>query len=127
MRRAPFVWLALTIALFLLMLAPAAELAVSPSRATQGVGWGTVGLIAYCVIAWIFVLPRMKPREGKTPSPERSATFLWAYASAPFLFGYAAITADGPQWAFGVGFLTSVVLLVSGVRRIRHGYSTIAS
>jgi hypothetical protein len=125
-RRAPYVWAGLTLLLFLLMLTPAGVLAVPKSGASQAVGIVAAGLITYCVVAWTFVLPRMKARPGKTLSSERSAMLLWSYACTPFLIGFGALAASGPQWALAVGFLTSSALIFSAVRRIRRGATAVS-
>lgn len=126
LRRAPYVWCALTVLLFLLLITPAGAIAAPASKASQAVGIAAAGLIAYGLVSWIFVLPRVKARPGKALSPERSAMFLWAYACAPFLIGVGAVAATGPQWALAVGFLTSIALLLSAVSRIRRGVTTVS-
>jgi hypothetical protein len=44
----------------------------------------------------------------------------WLFATTPFLFTWVAVVGGGEQWADGIGFITSVVLLVVSARRTRR-------
>jgi hypothetical protein len=62
------------------------------------------------------VLSKQVGREGVG---EQLAVLSWALAMSPYLFSYAAILATGEAWTLAAGWLTSLVLLVLSVRRIR--------
>jgi hypothetical protein len=77
LRRRPLVWLALTLALnLIIIIAGIAE--IQPATRHPWIGWVGLGLIIYLSVATLAVLPRLKA------PPEQAPAMQWTFAFSPF-------------------------------------------
>jgi hypothetical protein len=114
---APYVWLTATVLGFLLLNAGLARIAPSPGKGSTALAVAAVVLGAIGTLDWI-VLQRERVRRAMPMS--RFVVVRWAVATTPFFFAYCAVAAGGEQWAFFVGFVVSMTLLVLSARRTRR-------
>jgi hypothetical protein len=115
--RAPFVWLAATILLFLVMISGLGPIAEEPGEGS--VAFTIVG-VAGSVLGlgmWLYVRAERLRRELTRPF---YVQVRWVFAVVPFVFAWVAVAAGSEQWALFVGFITSVVLLVVSARWTRR-------
>lgn len=119
LRRAPFVWLASTVMLFVIVNTPVRVLAQDRDRASTAVAFVGTAFIVYAVIVWVLT-PRLMARSKVPVPPDRILMLRWTIASCPYLAGVAAVAAGGQQWSYGLGFIASLVLLAQTARQARR-------
>lgn len=120
LRRSPYAWLVATLAVFVVMLSPLSVLAKDSEEASTGLAIGATVLIAYGVLAALVVAPRLVYRKVESAHPNDVALLRWAYGTAPFLIGYAAVLAGAQQWSLSAGFASTILLLVVAAQAIRR-------
>lgn len=118
--RAPYVWLAATVMVFLIVNTPLRVVAKDRTHASTAIALAGAALIVYGVTVWV-MLPRLMARSKLPVPPDRNLVLRWAIASCPHLLGVAAIAAGGQQWCYALGMIASVVLLVMTAREARRG------
>ena len=119
LRRGPYVWVALTLALFLLVLPGLSPLVEDQDKAKTWIAVVAIGFIAYAVVAALVLVPRfVLARSRQTKTENQIAVMRWSFAATPFVVGCGAVAVNAKQWIIGIGFLTSVVLLVATARQI---------
>jgi hypothetical protein len=112
LRRAPYVWLAATVLLFLVMDSVLVPIAEEPGDGSNLLAVGSIVFIVWTILSWTLI-----PRVLRSASPTMRLIARWTYAVIPFIAAYSSVAAGGEQWAFAIGFITSVVLLVLTARR----------
>lgn len=121
LRRGPYAWLVATLALLVLMLTPLSVLAKESDEANTALAIGATALVIYGVIAALVLAPRLIYPKIKVERSENDVAMLrWAFATSPFLVGYAAVAAGAQQWSLSAGFVSTVVLLVVAARANRR-------
>ncbi len=118
LQRSPYVWLLLTVLLMLMTASIVGPVIDDDEPGRTWIGWVALALIGYGVLSSIWLMPRALVRSRRAISAEQVAVVRWALAVAPFLIGFAAAVASGPQVAMGIGFLASVLLLAVTARAL---------
>ena len=119
LRRGPYVWLALTLALFFLVLPGLSPLVEDQDTAKTWIAVVATIFIAYAVVAALILIPRLVlARSRQTKTENQIAAIRWSFGATPFLVGVAAVAANAKEWIIGVGFLASVIVLVVTARQI---------
>jgi len=88
-------------------------------EASTWIAVGAAALIAYIVLVWFFLLPRLVARSRSTMTAGQIAVMRWVFGFSPYFVAYAAVVVGGEAWIYGPGFITSVLLLVLAARTIR--------
>ena len=117
-RRAPYVWLALTLLLFVMLASALTPMVDAQRHPRAWIAWTASALIAYSVWSWWFMFRsrRMLQRLRDRMPEDRVAAGRWSWACAPFLCGFGGVAAGGDQWVAGIGFVVSAFLLVLAAR-----------
>jgi hypothetical protein len=122
LRRAPYVWLALTILLYLMLATPAAEIDTPPRDANTVIAIAAAAVIAYSVVASLWIVPRvLVPRVRAKRSDNQIAALRWAFAAVPVTVSFGAIAIGGQPWVFTLGFVVSVALTAQTARDLNRG------
>ena len=121
LRRAPYVWLALTILVYFMMESPVSAIVTRPSDASTPVALAAAPVIAFAVVWSEILVPRIiVPKLRLRMSDDEVALICWVYAAIPLVVGIAAVAFGGQSWAFVLGFLVSVALTIQTARAIRQ-------
>lgn len=118
LQRSPYVWLVVTVLSMLMAASVVGSVIEDEEPRRTWIGWVALAFIGYGVLSSIWLMPRAVARSRREISTEQVALVRWALAIAPFLIGFAPAMASGPQLAFGVGFLASVLLLAVTARSL---------
>jgi hypothetical protein len=121
LRRAPYVWLALTILLYLMLSQPVSTIVTRPRDASTPIALAAAVVIA-CGVVWsVFVVPRVVlPRSQPNTSDNRIALMRWGFAGFPVVVGISAVAFGGQSWAFVLGSVVSMALTVHAARTINR-------
>ena len=114
-RRAPYVWLAATVLLFLVVNSPLRAVAKDHEHASTPIALGASAMIAYSVAVWV-LWPHVMARSKSPLSRDRALAMRWLLALSAYLVGVADACAGGQQWCYGLGVAVSIVLLVLTAR-----------
>lgn len=121
LRRAPRSWLVATLLVFLVLLSPLAVLAENADETSTPLAIGATVLIAYGALTALVLAPRLiYSKVENAQTDDQIALLRWAFGSAPFFIGYAAVAVGSSQWSLSVGLACSVVLLVVAARAIQR-------
>jgi hypothetical protein len=116
LRRAPFVWCALTVVV-LWTFAPA--MVTAAKRHTSA--WADVvaaSLMAWGVVAWFAMNRRWSRSTASEEQRNSAAVSRWGIATSPFLYGVVSPLFGASRWFGAIGLLVSMVLLVLAARQI---------
>jgi len=92
LRRGPYVWLALILALFLLVLPGLAPLVDDQDQAKTWMALLATGFIAYGALAAVVLVPRVVlARTRATTSKYQIAAMRWSFAGTPFVLGCGTV------------------------------------
>ena len=117
LRRAPYVWLIATILAFGVMNHPVAQVAKPPGRGNTPLAWfATVGSLL-ATAGWLSLRAERVRRD--IPKP-KLVVVRWVFAMLPFFCGWCVVALGAEQWAFSVGFITTVALLLLSARKTRR-------
>ena len=92
-RRAPYVWLAVTILLTFVANTPLFAIVNDRDESKTWIAVAAAVLIAYNVVVWFVLLPRLASRSTITPS--RLAAVRWSIAICPYVIAFAAVAIGG--------------------------------
>lgn len=124
LRRAPYVWLALTLVTLVAFLVPVVRVFRDEPTSQPWSGWVALGLIVYTVALGLFYSSdRMARKMHAKMTDNRFATMLWSFGTAPSLFGFAGTAENGKGWPVAIGLLASAGLLTVSARQLAHGDS----
>jgi hypothetical protein len=119
LRRAPYVWLTLTILLYFAIESPVAATVTRPSDASTPVALAAAVVMALAAFWAAVLVPRhMVPKLRLKMSEDEIALIRWFYTATPLLVGIVAVALGGQSWAFVLGFLVSVALTIQLARTI---------
>ena len=113
LQRAPYVCLALTLCLYLVIIG---SLARNPqgSPHTSNLLAVVAVLMILADVALVYLEPRITRAVNETLARR------WALAMFPFFAGYGSTALGAQEWVYGAGLVISVVLLVHTVGAIRR-------
>lgn len=121
LRRAPYVWGALTFVAWLYMLSALSPLVEDERNAKTWIAVVAACLIAYSLIVALVLWPRLVIGRAKLPtSDDQIAVIRWTFATTPFLVGLGSVAVGGKQWAAALGLAASTVQVVLAARQIRR-------
>ena len=122
LRRAPYVWLALTILVYLMVSQPVSTIVTRPRDASTPLAVVAAVIVA-CGVVWsVLVVPRVVvPRSQPNASDNRIALMRWGFAGFPLVVGIGAVAFGGQPWAFVLGSVVGMALTVHAARTISRG------
>jgi hypothetical protein len=92
LRRAPYVWLALTILLYFMIESPVAAIVTRPSDASTPLAAAAAAVIALAVVWSEVLVPRLiAPRLRLRMSEDEIALICWGYGAIPLAVGISAV------------------------------------
>jgi hypothetical protein len=101
LRRAPYVWGALTFVVWLYMLSALSPLVEDDRNAKTWIAVVAACLIAYSLIVALVLWPRLVIGRAKLPtSDDQIAVIRWTFATTPFLVGLGSVAVgvnNGPR------------------------------
>lgn len=111
LRQRPWIWLALTLVAMLVAWSAGAT-AFSDSREQAWADSLAVGLVAYCLVAMLVLLPLVVvPRSRENFTDNRLALIRWSLGTAAFLVGFASLALGGHAWSVSIAFVSSTLML----------------
>lgn len=122
LRRAPYVWLALTLVVIIAVMIPAARPLVEEKPGSASwISWVALALIVYtCGAGLFFSSPQRASRTRNRMTDDRFAVVQWTFGVAPTLFGFAGTAGNGKGWPLAIGVLASAILLTLFARQLAH-------
>ena len=121
LRRAPYVWLVLTILVYLMLSQPVSTIVTRPRDARTPIAIAAAVIMTFGVVWSTLLVPRLViPKSQPKRSDNQIALMRWTLAAVPLVVGIGAVAFGGQPWAFVLGAVVSLVLTLQVARTVNQ-------